>query len=77
MSWLPIIKSSKPEKFLRHPGFLFERQKNRHAFYRSPDGRYTTIPHHPGKDIPGELIRTILKQINPSTKEFQDLLKQV
>lgn len=77
MSRLPVIKSSKLEKLLLHLGFVFERQKGSHAFYRHPDGRYTTIPHHPGKDLPRELIRTILKQINLSTEEFLDLLKQV
>lgn len=77
MSRLPVIKSSKLEKLLFHLGFVVKRQKGSHVFYRHPDGRYTTIPHHPGKDLPRELIRTILKQINLSTEEFLDLLKQV
>jgi predicted RNA binding protein YcfA (HicA-like mRNA interferase family) len=77
MSRLPVVISSRLEKFLLHLDFVFERQKGSHAFYRLPDGRYTTIPHHPGKDLPRELIRSILKHINLSTEEFLDLLKQV
>ncbi len=77
MSRLPIVKSSRLEKLLLQLGFVFERQKGSHAFYRHPDGRYTTIPHHAGKDLPRELIRSILKQISLSTEEFIDLLKQV
>lgn len=77
MSRLPVIKSSRLEKLLLHLGFVVQRQKGSHVFYRHPDGRYTTIPHHPGKDLPRELIRSILKQINLSTEEFLDLLKQV
>jgi predicted RNA binding protein YcfA (HicA-like mRNA interferase family) len=77
MSRLPVIKSSRLEKLLLYLGFVVQRQKGSHVFYRHPDGRYTTIPHHPGKDLPRELIRSILKQINLSTEEFLDLLKQV
>jgi predicted RNA binding protein YcfA (HicA-like mRNA interferase family) len=49
MSKLPITKAAKLEKILRLLGFTYERQKGSHVFYRHPDGRYTTIPHHPGK----------------------------
>jgi predicted RNA binding protein YcfA (HicA-like mRNA interferase family) len=77
MSKLPVIKAARLEKVLYHLGFIYQRQKGSHVFYRHPDGRYTTIPHHPGKDLPRELIRTILKQINLSTDEFLDLLNKV
>jgi predicted RNA binding protein YcfA (HicA-like mRNA interferase family) len=60
MSKLPITKAAKLEKILRLLGFTYERQKGSHVFYRHPDGRYTTIPHHPGKDLPRELLRAIL-----------------
>jgi predicted RNA binding protein YcfA (HicA-like mRNA interferase family) len=77
MSKLPIIKASRLEKILLKLGFQPKRQKGSHLFYRHPDGRCTTIPHHPGKDLPRELIRTILKQINISTEEFLELLKNI
>lgn len=77
MSKLPVIKAAKLEKILLYLGFVFQRQKGSHVFYRHPDGRYTTIPHHPGKYLPRELIRTILKQVNLSIAEFLDLLNKV
>ena len=77
MSKLPVLKAARLEKVLYYLGFIYQRQKGSHAFYRHPDGRYTTIPHHPGKDLPRELIRTILKQINLSTDEFMDLINKV
>jgi predicted RNA binding protein YcfA (HicA-like mRNA interferase family) len=77
MSKLPIIKAAKLEKILIYLGFIFQRQKGSHSFYRHPDGRYTTIPHHPGKDLPRELIRTILKQINLSAEEFLAIINKV
>lgn len=75
MSKLPVVKASRLEKILLQIGFKKIRQKGSHIFYRHPDGRYTTIPDHPGKDIPRELIRSILKQVNLSVEEFLDLLK--
>ena len=77
MSKLPIVKAAKLEKILLQLGFVYQRQKGSHVFYRHPDGRYTTIPHHPSKELPRELIRTILKQINLSTDEFIELLNKV
>jgi predicted RNA binding protein YcfA (HicA-like mRNA interferase family) len=53
MSKLPVVKAARLEKVLLHLGFLLQRQKGSHKFYRHPDGRYTTIPHHPGKDLQG------------------------
>jgi predicted RNA binding protein YcfA (HicA-like mRNA interferase family) len=77
MSKLPLIKAARLEKILLSLGFQKQRQKGSHVFYRHSDGRYTTIPHRPGKDLPRELIRTILKQINLSTDDFLELLKSL
>ena len=77
MSKLPVVKATRLEKVLLYLGFIYQRQKGSHVFYRHPDGRYTTIPHHPGKDLPRELIRTILKQIDLSTEDFIELLNKI
>ena len=77
MSKLPITTAAKLEKLLLLLGFISQRKKGSHIFYRHPDGRYTTIPHHSGKDIPRELLRAILKQINISVDEFVELLNKV
>lgn len=70
MSKLPIVNAKQLEKFLLHLGFVMQRQKGSHKFYKHADGRYTTIPHHPGEDLSRPLIRTILNQIELSSEEF-------
>jgi predicted RNA binding protein YcfA (HicA-like mRNA interferase family) len=75
MSKLPIIDALTFEKLLISLGFQIVRQKGSHVFYRHPDGRYTTIPHHKGVDVSRPLIRSILKQINLSPEDFIKILK--
>jgi len=50
-------------------GFKLVRQKDSHIFYRHADGRYTTLPHHKGRDLCRPLIRTIL-----TVEEYNELL---
>ncbi|MEA3293843.1 MAG: type II toxin-antitoxin system HicA family toxin [Euryarchaeota archaeon] len=37
------------DKLLFKLGFRKVRQKGSHVFYRHPDGRTTTVPHHFGR----------------------------
>ena len=76
MSKLPIVNAKQLEKLLLQLGFIFQRQKGSHKFYKHSDGRYTTIPHHPGEDLSRPLIKTILNQIDLSTDEFIQLLNK-
>ena len=77
MSKLPMIDARALEKILFILGFKMVRQKGSHVFYRHPDGRYTTIPHHSSVDISRPLLRSILKEINVSVDEFTTLLTRV
>lgn len=76
MSRLPIINSKKFEKILFELGFLYVRQKGSHAYYKHPDGRYTTLPHHPGRDLGRPLIHQILREIDLTPEEFSNLLEK-
>lgn len=58
------------ERILLKWGFVVVRQKGSHVFYRHPDGRYTTLPHHTGQDISRPLIRKILNEIQMTKDEF-------
>jgi predicted RNA binding protein YcfA (HicA-like mRNA interferase family) len=58
-------------------GFQRERQRGSYVFYRHPDGRFTTIPHHPGRDIAKPLLPAILRQIGVSREEFLSILEQL
>ena len=60
-------------KILNRLGFTAARQKGSYVFYRHPDGRTTTVPNHPGRDLAPvkaiiELIEnTLSKAINTLT----------
>jgi predicted RNA binding protein YcfA (HicA-like mRNA interferase family) len=58
------------EKFLTRLGFQVARQKGSHVFYRHPDGRTTTLPHHPGRDLSRPLIREILREIDVTPDQY-------
>ena len=75
MSRLVLINALELEKLIFKLGFVKIRQKGSHAFYRHSDGRTTTIPFHTGKDLPRPLLRDILREINLSIDEYNDLIK--
>ncbi len=70
MSRLPITDAKTLEKLLFKFGFKVVRQKGSHVFYRHIDGRYTTLSHHPGKNLGRSLIRQILREIDLSQQEY-------
>jgi len=74
---LPIVDAKTMEKLLFRLGFEKVRQRGSHAFYRHPDGRTTTLPHHRGRDLARPLIREILREIELTPEAFQQLLKDL
>ena len=74
MSRLPIVDAKTMERVLIALGFQKTRQKGSHAFYRHTDGRTTTLPHHPGRDLSRPLIREILREIEIQPEAFQQAL---
>jgi len=76
-SKLPIVRVKILERLLFYLGFEAKRQKGSHVFYRHPDGRYTTLPHHGNQEIGRSLLRQILREIEISPASFIDLLKQI
>ena len=77
MSRLPVVKFKEMEKILLHLGFVAVRQKGSHIFYRHPDGRTTTLPNPPGKDLARPLVREILREIEITPKEFTDIVDKL
>ena len=76
MSKLTIIDAKQFEKLLVELGFKAVRQKGSHVFYRHPDGRYTTLPHHKGRDLSRPLIRSILKEIKLTIDDYNKILNK-
>ncbi|MDY7010208.1 MAG: type II toxin-antitoxin system HicA family toxin [Planctomycetota bacterium] len=75
MSRLPIVNFKLLDKLLRQLDFQAVRQKGSHVFYRHADGRATTVPNHPSRDISRPLLREILREIELSPDEFGRLLR--
>ncbi len=74
MSRLPIVDFQSMERVLRRLGFEAVRQKGSHVFYRHPDGRTTTVPHHAGRDLARPLLREILREIDLTPDQFRQEL---
>ena len=76
MTRLPVVGFRKMGKVLLRLGFRAVRQKGSHVFYRHPDGRTTTLPNHPGRDLARPLVREILREIEITPEQFQQELRQ-
>ena len=77
MSKLKLINAKTMEKLLLRLGFVKVRQKGSHAFYRHSDGRVTPVPHHKAKVLARPLIRDILREIEVSVDDYNNLLKDL
>lgn len=72
MSRLPIIDFKRMDMLLRQLGFRVVRQHGSHVFYAHPDGRTTTVPNHPGRD----LARPLIREIQLSPEEYENELNR-
>lgn len=70
MSKVPPLPYRKIRRALRRLGFEPVRQVGSHVFFAHPDGRTTTVPHHPGEDIDPALVRKIIKDIQVPREAF-------
>jgi len=76
MSRLQVVDAKRMERLLLFIGFERVRQKGSHIFYRHPDGRTTTIPNHPGRELARPLLREILREIKLSPEEYAKCLAE-
>lgn len=74
MTRLPTVDFRTVDRVLNRLGFSRVRQKGSHVFYRHDDGRTTTVPNHPGRDIARPLLREILKDIELTPEQFAEKL---
>ena len=74
MTKLKLLTATELERLLFRLGFVKVRQKGSHVFYRHENGRTTTIPHHSSINLPRPLLRAILRQINLSVEEYNNIL---
>ena len=73
---MPKLAPAKPEEIIRileKLGFEKIRQSGSHIIFHHPDGRWTTVPLHKGKDVAKGTLSKILKDIGISYEEFKRL----
>jgi len=75
VSRLPTVGFRQMQRVLFRLGFEAVRQKGSHVFYRHPDGRTTTVPNHPGRNLARPLLREILREIEVTPERFHEELR--
>ncbi|MBP1597164.1 MAG: YcfA family protein [Acidobacteria bacterium] len=70
MAKAPVLKPKEVVAILGNIGFIEVRQRGSHKQFRHADGRCTTVPFHPGRDISPLLLRQIAKDTGLSLEEF-------
>ena len=66
----PVLKPREVVAVLACLGFVEVRQRGSHKQFRHADGRVTTVPFHPGRDISPTLLQRIAHDIGLSIDEF-------
>lgn len=73
---MPKLRPAKSDEVvgvLEKLGFTCIRQSGSHAVYHHPDGRWTTVPIHKGKDLGKGILRKILKDAKITVNEFEQI----
>ncbi len=73
---MPKLRPAKPDevqRVLQRLGLQLIRQSGSHAVYRHPDGRWTTVPIHPGKDVAKGTLRKIIKDAGITVEQFEGM----
>jgi len=69
---IPVLKPREVVALLERLGFVGVRQSGSHRQFRHADGRGTTVPFHPGRDISPTLLRKIARDIGVTVEELFD-----
>jgi predicted RNA binding protein YcfA (HicA-like mRNA interferase family) len=73
---VPVLKPRKVLRALLRAGFVVHHQTGSHAQLRHPGKLHlrVTVPRHDRFDLPKQVLRSILRQVEMSVEEFLDLL---
>jgi len=74
MPRVPSVRGDRVVRALERAGFKVARVAGSHYVMRHPDGRGTTVPVHPGRDLAKVTLRNILADADLTIDEFQRLL---
>jgi predicted RNA binding protein YcfA (HicA-like mRNA interferase family) len=71
---VPSVRGDRIVRALEKAGFKVARIAASRHIMRHPDGRGTTVPVHPGRDVAKGTLRGILADVGMTVEEFQQLL---
>ena len=74
---LITISGKKFCKVLEKLGFEKIYGKGSHIRFKHPDGRRTVVPVHANEDLGKGLLREILKQVNLSKEDYEELRRKI
>lgn len=77
MTKLVTISGKEMCKLLEKLGFEKIYGKGSHVRFKHLDGRRTVVPIHRNEDLGKGLLREILRQINLSKEEYEDLRRKI
>jgi len=67
---LPVLTERQVLKVLKRHGFDEIRQSGSHRIMRHPDGRWTTVPIHKGRDIRRGTLKSIIDDAGLTVGDF-------
>lgn len=70
MGKYPVLKPKEVVAILEKLGFIEVRQRGSHKQFRHSNGRSTTVPFHPGRDISPILLRQIARDVGLTVEEL-------
>ncbi len=71
---VPSVRGGRVVRALERAGFKIARVAGSHHIMRHPDGRGTTVPVHPGRDVAKGTLRGILSDVGMTVDELRRLL---
>jgi predicted RNA binding protein YcfA (HicA-like mRNA interferase family) len=71
---VPSVPGERVVRALEKAGFSVARITGSHHVMRHPDGRGTTVPVHPGRDLAKGTLRGILADTQITVTELRQLL---
>lgn len=75
MPKLPVLKARELLKILKKIGFYEHHQVGSHLQLKHPDGRRTTVPCHPKKELRRKTLSAIINDTGLTVEEFLKLSK--
>lgn len=71
---VPSLRGERIVRALEKAGFKLARVSGSHHIMRHADGRGTTVPVHPARDVARGTLRGILTDTGMTVQELQQLL---